>query len=957
MSTALLRMRAPKATARPLQLELDSVPVTTATVGVPYGGFLSIAKGGAPPYVFSVQGGAIPGIGFSGSGDSRLYSGTPTTEGSYTGRKIRVTDALGAFAETSPFSITVAAASAGLNIVVGPAEFRFSPATTTQGEYVVSDLASYDDGGLHKWVVGPLDLAATVPPFALISGTMLDVNGAVKPYDNRATDGLQKNPGNISDVAYLASQGYVVTAADNIYGRAIGHGYDSLQPVGGGALYKNELNFDPARVGTLTGLTDVTLSKSISYITAPMPYQDRDLLTDLVVLTLVSEAPAAGSFRPGQAATDKTAHWTTADVNTARLAAFPNYAVPGGSAAPNYATLMSELVKPWQYAVTDNTGGARAINAQNNQPDYGQDIGWIVGNCLNLLCTNAITSAQKRDMAYALIQQGEDLRARITGGNLGEWYGLGGGNSWPLGIAAFTCWLMDGAPGVDEYQALLDAETNSTRWCEFNQIFEVEERYLRITPVPFSGARPLAQYLPYMVGEYDWRQTSYDPTGVGYNFDTTYRGVVSSYVFGIVHGLRMLGILPTLNAPHVEAYYDRYRDWIKVETGGSNTIPAFHLAMYDAYRGAVYDGNPARQSITADGAYVWITADDQFAKVKEGSAVPPPATSDFVVSVNGSPVAKSSVDTYGHKAAIVLATPLVGGETVTLAYTKGTNRLKNFDGNELPAFTATAVTNLTNVPPAAFADPVMVNSGGTAYSVLAHPISEKTGKPNQQPQVRWGLIGIEFRIGTNGTAGVFPKTIMGTQQTNKYRLALVSSTSMRFVIFSTSVLQFKPTAAQFNPSNRKNEDLRVWFSFDLSKTTAATGMKMTVNDVDLDTTAFDFNSIGTGGPGTRTLDMSNVLPSPIGYMAAGDGSNKFDGSWRYVYAAFGDNPADLPDIGTPEFKALTLVANIGGNGENPLDGLPDWFHIGTLTEANSVDGTPNRAEILDLPARAVGSYT
>lgn len=936
MSNFRLRFRQPP----PLALQVDGTPVTTATVGVPYAGFLLTATGGSEPYTWSVQGGAIPGIELSGSGNSRLYSGTPTTAGDYTNRKIRVTDSTSAFVETDPFSISVAAGGEVVDVTVGPTTFQFAPASATQGTYAVSNLATYDDGDLHKWVSGTLDLVATDPPYALIDGTKYNSSGGVEPYTDRRSNGLQKNPGNISDVAYLAGLGFAVTASDNVYGRAIGHGFDSLQPVGGGALFKDELNFDPAHVGTLTGLTDVTLAKSISYVTAPMPYQDRDLLTDIALLTIVSESPPAGAFRPGQAATDKASNWTTADVDTAKLAALPNLAVPVGETAPSYASVMAQLVKPWQYAVTDNTGGARAINAINNQPDYGQDIGWIVGNALLLLCTNTLTADQKRDMTYALIQQGEDLRARVTGGNLGEWYGLGGGNSWPLGIAAFTCWMMEGAPGVDAFQALLDQATNDSRWTEYSQLFEIGGRYTRITPEPFSEGRPLLQYRHYMVGEVDWRQTAYDPTGCGYNFDTAYRGIVSSYVFGIVTALRLIGALDVLNAPKLTTYYDRYRDWIRVETGSTNPIPTWHVAMYDNYRGAIYDGAPARQAIYANGAYVWVHADDLFSETSI------PATSDFVVSVNGSPVTKTGVDIYGRNAAVILTAPLVGGETVSLSYTKGANPLKNLDGDELAAFSATAVTNQTNAPPAGFTTAAMLNTSSGAYSVLDYPITDKE-------TVKWGVLGVKFRIAS--VAGSFPKTIVGTQQTNKFRLALVSATTMQFVIFSNSVIRFKPTASQFNPSNNLNTDLTVWFSFDLSKPAATDGMKMTINGSSIATSAFDWNPASTALPG-GFLDLAATILSPIGYMAAGDGSNKVNGGWERVCAAFGSDPADMPNILDAGFIAAS-AGDWGGNAQNLFPSPPDWFHCGTLAEANSAYGAPNRGDIVDLPARPVGAYT
>lgn len=935
------RIRCLPPTPPPLALQLASVPVGAGTVGVVYGGFLTEATGGQEPYTWSIVGGDIPGLSLPDAGNPRLYSGTPTTAGTFAGRKVRVVDALGAVEETDPFSIVVAAGGSTFDIVVGPTTFK-AAASTTVGAYVNGDI----------WALGPMSVVAVLPAHATISGTMYNKSGGITTYPARATNGLQKNPGNIADAAYLASLGITNSAggpivdSDNIYGRTIGHGFDSLQPVGGAPLYKDALNFDPARVGALVGLNNVTLAKAVSYITAPMPYQDRDLLTDIVLLTVVSEIPPTNAFRPGQAATDKTSYWTTDDVDETRLAAFPNYPVPGGATAPDYATLLATLRKPWQYAVTDNTGGARAINAQNNQPDYGQDIGWIVGDALNLLCTNAITSEQKRQLTYALIQQGEDLRARVTGGNLGEWYGLGGGNSWPLSVAAFTCWMMEGAPGVAEFAALLDSATNSSRWSEFNQIFLIEPQYTRIIPEPFgTPPRPLSQYRPYMVGEYDWRQTSYSPGGAGFNFDATYRGVVSSYMFGLVNGLRMLGILSTLNAPQIEGYYDKYRSWIKAETASSNAIPAFHLAMYDAHRGSIYDGNPAKVGLYAKGAYVWIKADDQFAPVKPDSPVLPPSTADFVVTVNGSPVAKSGVDTFGHNAAIILSTPLVGGETVTLAYTKGTNRLKSLDGGELPSFTAAAVTNLSG-PPAGFTSAQMTYNGGTARSVLKFPLDQNQGADIATGETAWIVIGVKVAF----PGPVVPNgKILGVANNGPFHMRTPSETQLELTISATSRCRFRPSAANFNPKASTAAQM-LWFSVDMSKLDKASGgMAAVINDIvqDVTTSEYTFNS-GTV-PGTFRFSLAQIFPSDIGVGAAQDGTSPANVGLEYLYIAHGKTPADKPDITDPAVRAAMATGSIGGNGQNISGRIEFGFWTFTPTDANSAGGVPNRGKQIGLP--------
>lgn len=77
-----------------------------------------------------------------------------------------------------------------------------------------------------------------------------------------------------------------------------------------------------------------------------------------------------------------------------------------------------------------------------------------------------------------------------------------------------------------------------------------------------------------------------------------------------------------------------------------------------------------------------------------------PAASAFTISVNGSPRSVNTISVSGTKALLTLASPVLYGDRVTVAYTKpATNPLQTNAGGQVPSFTALPVTN-NRTPPA-----------------------------------------------------------------------------------------------------------------------------------------------------------------------------------------------------------------------------------------------------------------
>lgn len=89
-----------------IALSIDGAPLADAMNGLAYVGFSVAAHGGKPDYAFSIASGSLP-PGLSLDSASGAVSGTPTTNGTYSGIVIRVTDSLGATADLAAFTITV----------------------------------------------------------------------------------------------------------------------------------------------------------------------------------------------------------------------------------------------------------------------------------------------------------------------------------------------------------------------------------------------------------------------------------------------------------------------------------------------------------------------------------------------------------------------------------------------------------------------------------------------------------------------------------------------------------------------------------------------------------------------------------------------------------------------------------------------------------------------------------
>lgn len=651
-----------------------------------------------------------------------------------------------------------------------------------------------DDPG----VVGPVSITAISPASTVVSGTY--ANGA--SYTGRVVHGTMVNPGNRS----FASGGLVANNASNS-----NQGFDSLPSPGGSfdvstaIPYTAGFNVDPGATGSPLVVTTGSVVKAVSQLTpANLATTGRRYLAQQVVLTVVDSIPAVGAIRPGISSASKASLVAISDFDLTKLRNLaPTASAPSAAAA--LALVDNMFPAQWPQ---NNT--ARNITGANGQPEYGQDIGRDTGSAMLALHLSSLSAGQKAAIVAHKAALANDLVSRCEEGGVSS--DNGGGHSWKKGIVAMMAALAgENAPA--SWLTYL-GETQQFRWAEDRQIFRVSGYDIALPRFTGDG-RPRAAFTYLMLGSAEWgEQAIFDPARNGSNWDAYYRDIVFSSNAG-----QALAVELTTGGRAAwpnEAFWD-YMDTVflrRTEVTAGNAIPTFHLEMMAAYRPAKTTA-PALLDAGIKGNAIWLRFDQAF---NETATLP--ATSAFVVNVNGSPVTISSVSIWRQNIGLALAAPVTGNDVVTVSYTvPGTNPARSVDGVNVASFTGQALTNRTDKvggPNAAY--PVVEFTSGVRRTLAGGSLGPAATQVGT-------LALLKFRFPALPAADI--DLLGNTSGAPGFRLILTAGGQLEVRCSNaggTTVLR-----QRHGPGLSINTDYDILISFDLAQANSTVGMSSYVN--------------------------------------------------------------------------------------------------------------------------------
>ena len=236
------------------------------------------------------------------------------------------------------------------------------------------------------WIVGPVTITRIAPP-SVAEGDRV-INGAM----------INPSPRDDNDVGY---------------GHIRSHNYAPEKNVAAGVTSSDPLVVD----------THSSLVSTISVEEADA----RPGIHTAAVLTVVDDAPAAGSFRPPYSGSDKSSRFTTGDLRTDLL---PELTPVEGT--PDIHAMAGEFERVWLDHVPKWRG--RSSHPVTSMPDYGRDLASLLGQGSLTLMLD-FSDEEKHDLLVNFVQVGIDLFGVVEDGGERNWTADGGhaqGRKWPI---------------------------------------------------------------------------------------------------------------------------------------------------------------------------------------------------------------------------------------------------------------------------------------------------------------------------------------------------------------------------------------------------------------------------------------------------------------------------------------------------------------------------------------------
>ena len=292
------------------------------------------------------------------------------------------------------------------------------------------------------------------------------------------------------------------------------------------------------------------------------------------VLTVLPEAPPAGSFRPPYCGTDKTVKFNFNKLDLSKLKNLPPVAD-----TPNPDELAKKMERPWIDHVYQCWG--KLVHPTENMPCYGREYAIDMGNVALMLHLDFLKlpgNPKKDKLLISLVQLGIDNTGIADNG--GGWPHNGGhhlGRKWPI--------LFAGVMLNDSH--MKEVGQWKTRFQEDEQTFYVTQADVDMTHSPKwkpdKRAKTLEPYTKEDIGMPDWAGGHNDaPETANRAMTTPYRQVNSPVYPGFVLAARIMGQEDAWNHKALFDYTDR---WMKMTDGKfhSGDSPRFMLNMWNTY--------------------------------------------------------------------------------------------------------------------------------------------------------------------------------------------------------------------------------------------------------------------------------------------------------------------------------------------------------------------------------------
>ena len=358
-------------------------------------------------------------------------------------------------------------------------------------------------------------------------------------------------------VSHRVINGTMVDPDDSVH-----QGYDSSPR---DMAFEGSLNVDPGYTGT-----NLVINKNSSIVKAISMESDagRPIIKDAAVLTVLSETPPNGAFRPSYTGSDKSIIATVNDLNYNVLGNYPKL-----GDEPNIVDVQDNFERVWLEHCTD--WQQRDIHPDNNMPSYGRDVSQTSGNGLVLLQLD-YTQAEKETLLIRMVQYGLDIYGVAKNG--GEWYNNGGhnqGRKMPLVLAAKVL-------GNEDILAYGDKEKHFI-FADDQQHFYVSQADVELTNSPSWDPDERGGATPYTtddIGIAEWSQRHSDrPTFDNANWGATYRHVNGPAQFTQILAANLMNVKDDWNWSPVFDYFHRYYEIEKTDRLSS----VYTADLWEAY--------------------------------------------------------------------------------------------------------------------------------------------------------------------------------------------------------------------------------------------------------------------------------------------------------------------------------------------------------------------------------------